>query len=354
LSGFEDADIAEDLAGAVRAAASRGEALEIIGGGTKRFYGRAPVGSPLRVAEHHGIVDYEPSELVLTARAGTPIEQIEALLAQRGQMLGFEPLLLGPSSTLGGVVASGLAGARRPFAGAVRDFILGVKLLDGQGRVHRIGGTVFKNVAGFDAFRLMAGAMGCLGVILEVSLRLAPRPEVEATLSLEADWKAARSQLTALLRRPTPLTGAMHDGRRLILRLSGARGAVQEACAAIGGEAQDGAVWERARRMELEPLRAPRLWRLRLPRARDVDLPAGEVLRDWAGGQVWLAGEAPAVEVRAAAAAVGGHAALFRGAHEGEAVFEPLPAPLMALHRRLKAAFDPAGVFNPGRMYEGL
>ncbi|HEY2051270.1 MAG TPA: glycolate oxidase subunit GlcE [Caulobacteraceae bacterium] len=348
------ADLTEVFAETVRAASEDGRALEIIGGGTKRFYGRSVAGEPLHVAGHCGVIDYEPSELVITARGGTPLAEIEARLAQHGQMLAFEPLDFGPASTLGGVIAAGLAGPRRPFAGAVRDSILGVTVLDGRGRPNRLGGTVFKNVAGFDGFRLQAGALGCLGVLLDISLRVAPRPASEVTVALEESWPTAAGRLAALLRRPTPLSGAMHDGYRLWLRLSGPAGAVEKAATGLGGERSEGEVWSRLRRFELPVLEAPRLWRLSIPRAALLrDLP-GEVLRDWAGAQVWLASDAPAEHVRGLAHEAGGHAALVRGAQAGEPVFESLPEPLLALHQRVKAAFDPAGVFNPGRMYESL
>lgn len=348
------ADLTAALGETVRAASDAGCPIEIVGGGTKRFFGRAPTGDPLHVAGHSGVIDYEPSELVITARSGTPLAEIEARLAQHGQMLAFEPLALGPASTLGGVIAAGLAGPRRPFAGAVRDSILGVTVLDGRGRPNRLGGTVFKNVAGFDAFRLQAGAMGCLGVLLDVSLRVAPRPASEVTVALDEPWPAAAARLSALMRRATPLSGAMHDGRRLWLRLSGPAGAVETAMRAVGGERAEPEVWTRLRRLELPVVDAARLWRLSIPRTAVLpDLP-GEAVRDWAGAQVWLATDAPAERVRALAREAKGHAMLFRGAQPGEDVFEPLPDPLLALHRRVKAAFDPAGVFNPGRMYDTL
>lgn len=348
------ADLTAALADTVRAASAARRPIEIIGGGTKRFYGRSAPGEPLNLAGHAGIIDYEPSELVITARAGTRLAEIEARLAQHGQMLAFEPLDFGPTSTLGGVVAAGLSGPRRPFAGAVRNSILGVTVLDGEGRANRLGGTVFKNVAGFDAFRLQAGALGALGVLLDVSLRVSPKPACEVTLALDKSWPAAATRLGALMRRPTPLSGAAHDGTTLWLRLSGAPAAVDLAAKTIGGQASDVPIWERLRRLDLSVLATPRLWRLSVPRTCQLhDLP-GEAVRDWAGGQVWLASDAPTVEIRAIARQAGGHAVLFRGAEADEDVFEPLTGPLLALHRRIKTAFDPAGVFNPGRMYEGL
>jgi glycolate oxidase FAD binding subunit len=350
----DDADQGDALADAVRAAAGSGRALRIIGGDTKAFYGRAVGGEPLRVGGHRGVIDYEPSELVITARAGTPIVEIEGLLGQNGQRLAFEPPILGPASTLGGVVAAGFAGPRRPFAGAVRDSVLGVRVLDGQGRALRLGGTVFKNVAGFDGFRLMAGAFGGLGVLLDVSVRVAPIPAAEVSRSLELPWPAAQAMITALMRRPLPLSGAAHDGRRLHLRLSGPQTAVAGTAAAIGGEATPARFWENLRHRRLELLTRSRLWRLSVARTAQIaDLP-GEALRDWAGAEIWLASDAGPPRIRQIAQNAGGHATLYRGAAPGEDVFTPLGPGLLALHRRLKAAFDPRGVFNPGRLYEGL
>ncbi len=348
------ADRSDALAERVREASSRREPLSIIGGGTKTFYGRRAGGTPLPLSGHAGVIDYEPSELVITARAGTPVVEIETLLAQRNQMLAFEPPIFGASSTIGGVVAAGLSGPRRPFAGAVRDFVLGVTVLDGRGRRLRLGGTVFKNVAGFDGFRLMAGALGCLGVLLDVSLRVVPRPFVEQSLRLEYDWPSAKLQITRLLRQPLPISGAFHDGAGLVLRLSGPETAVAQAAREIGGEAADLALFDDIRHMRAGILTAARLWRLSVPRGAHLDGIAGDWLMDWAGAQRWLVTHETGDRVRAAATAAGGHATLFRGGEAEETIFMPLAAPLFAVHQRLKAAFDPAGVFNPGRMYEGL
>lgn len=350
----DDADRAGTLAEQVRAAAADRAPLRIAGGDTKAFLGRPVRGEALVVAGHRGILSYEPTELVLTARAGTPLVEIDQALAAHGQMLGFEPPLLGEASTLGGAVAAGLSGARRPFAGAVRDFVLGVRILDGRGRDLCFGGTVFKNVAGFDLFRLMAGAHGALGVILEVSLRLLPAPAAETTRILDLGWPQAQARLADLLRRPLPISGAVHADGRLHLRLSGGAAAVGAAASEIGGAEGDPDFWRDLRTMRLPVLTAPRLWRLSVPAAARLDGLDGEWLRDWAGSQRWLVTKAPAEAVRAAARAAGGHVILFRGAAAGEAVFQPLAPPLLALHRRLKAALDPAGILNPGRLYAEL
>jgi glycolate oxidase FAD binding subunit len=345
---------AERLAEQVRAASAARTPLRIVGGDTKAFLGRPVAGELLDVSGHRGVVDYEPSELVITARAGTPILEIEALLAQRGQRLAFEPPVLGPASTLGGVVAAGFAGPWRPFAGAVRDSVLGVTVLNGKGEALRLGGTVFKNVAGFDGFRLMAGALGCLGVLLDVSLRVAPIPAAEISRSFDLTWPDAQARLTSLMRRPLPLSGAAHDGEHLHLRFSGPVGAVEEAAAELGGEPTPAHFWEDLRHRRTGVLAAPRLWRLSVPRTAQLAGLPGAAMRDWAGAEIWLASSAPVGRLRRLAADAGGHATLYRGAAPGEEVFTPLPGPLLALHQRLKAAFDPAGVFNPGRMYEDL
>ncbi|HEX7760979.1 MAG TPA: glycolate oxidase subunit GlcE, partial [Caulobacteraceae bacterium] len=227
--GAKDMDQTDALAEQVARAAAEQRPLRIVGGDSKFFYGRAVEGETLSLAGHAGVIDYKPSELVITARAGTLLSEIEALLDANHQMLAFEPPSMGPASTIGGVVAAGLSGPRRPFTGAVRDFVLGVTILDGRGRRLRFGGTVFKNVAGFDAFRLMAGALGCLGVILNVSLRVTPKPRAEAAHSYEMGWSEARGRIAALMRRPLPLSGAAHHQGRLHLRLSGPEAAVAAA-----------------------------------------------------------------------------------------------------------------------------
>ena len=346
---------ADELAGQVRQAAAERRALRIVGGDTKAFLGRAVAGEALSTATHRGIVAYDPSELVVTARAGTPLAEIEARLAECGQRLAFEPPALGPQSTIGGVVAAGLSGPRRPFAGAVRDSVLGAVILDGRGRVLRFGGQVFKNVAGFDAFRLMAGALGSLGVILEVSLKAAPAPRREAAVALEMGSEPARAWLTRLMRRALPLSGAFHDGARLHLRLSGGSAGVEALAREIGGEAEPLAFWDEVRDLRHAALVADRpLWRLALPQTAPIP-PVGELLAwDWAGAQLWIASEAAPWTIWRAAADAGGHATWFRGAPADAEVFQPLAPALMALHRRLKRALDPAGILNPGRLYREL
>jgi glycolate oxidase FAD binding subunit len=348
-------DIADQLAETIRDAAARKRALCVRGGGTKDFYGNVLHGEPLSVSAYRGIVEYEPTELVITARAGTPLEEIEQVMRERGQMLGFEPPRFGATATLGGCVAAGLSGPRRPHAGAVRDLVLGVRMLDGRGADLRFGGKVMKNVAGYDVSRLMAGSLGTLGVLLEVSLKALPLPVAEVTLAREHSQAEAIALMHEWAGRPLPISATCHVGSRLYVRLSGAAAAVRAARSAIGGEeATDGAAfWESVREQRHAFFGGPApLWRLSLKSTTPpLNLP-GQQLIEWGGALRWLKSGANAQTVRDAAAFGGGHATLFRAADKSAGAFHPLSPALARIHRRLKEAFDPAGILNPGRLYD--
>ncbi|MFN3883750.1 MAG: glycolate oxidase subunit GlcE [Rhodocyclaceae bacterium] len=328
------------------------------GGGSKDWYGNAPQGEVLDLRGHAGIIAYEPSELVITARCGTPLAEIESALAEKGQCLPFEPPRFAAESTIGGVVAAGLSGPRRASAGALRDYLLGVKLLDGRGRELVFGGQVMKNVAGYDVARLMAGSLGTLGLLLEVSLKVMPLPTACVTLRFETTQAEALERLGRWAGQPLPIAASCwHDGI-LTLRLAGARAAVEAAKLKLGaGETAPESFWDALRDQRLPFFASEMLWRLSLPpTAPPLELP-GEQLIEWRGGLRWLKSDAPAETVRAAAAAAGGHATLWRGPSELKhrvGAFAPLSEPLMRLHKNLKAAFDPQGLFNPGRLYPEL
>jgi glycolate oxidase FAD binding subunit len=343
----------ERLQEQVRAATASRSPLAIRAGGSKDFYGNETRGELLDPRGYAGIVAHEPTELVITARCGTPLAELEAALDAAGQMLPFEPPHFGPAATVGGCVAAGLAGPRRSSAGGVRDYVLGAKLLTGTGEVLSFGGTVMKNVAGYDVARLAAGSLGVLGVITEVSLKVLPKPVAEATLRLELDERAALTKMNEWAGRPLPVSATAWRDGVLHVRLSGARAAVAEAQQTIGGQLVDGSALWLSLREQTDAFfagEAP-LWRLALPStAESIDLPGAQLI-EWGGAQRWLRSDAPAGGIRACAAARGGHATLFRGGARRD-VFTPLPAPLAAIHGRLKAEFDPAGIFNPGRMYD--
>ncbi|HLA74749.1 MAG TPA: glycolate oxidase subunit GlcE [Gammaproteobacteria bacterium] len=349
-------DISAQLQTAVREALAARTPLQIEGGGSKRFYGRSPHGTVISTAQHSGVINYEPTELVITARAGTPLNTIENLLAEQGQMLPFEPPHFGPGATLGGAIACGLSGPRRPYAGAVRDFVLGVKILTGQGDILTFGGQVMKNVAGFDASRLMAGALGTLGIILEASLKVLPRPAHEQTLTFECTSAEAIRNMNRWAALPLPISGAAYDGVHVYLRLSGGAAGVRQACAELGGTVHADAhhFWHQLREQQLPFFQGGgSLWRLSLPPATPPLALPGQWFIDWGGAQRWLRNPLPAEVIRATAARLGGHTMLFKrdetdAPHE---IFQPLPPPLASIHRRLKAAFDPHGILNPGRLY---
>lgn len=343
----------------IQAAQASGTPLVIQGGGSKTFYGSADEGEVLATRTLTGVVDYQPKELVLTARAGTPLAEIEALLAAQGQMLAFEPPHFAGNATLGGSIAAGLSGPRRPYAGAARDFVLGVRIIDGSGQPLRFGGQVIKNVAGYDVSRLMVGALGTLGLITEVSLKVLPRPAAETTLQFELDEADAITKMNQWAGQPLPLSATSWHAGLLTLRLSGAASAVQAAQARLGGETMKDAVafWQRLRD-QTTPFfdkRAPAsnqgLWRLSVkPTAPPLNLGDAQWI-EWGGAVRWLISDAAADALRGAAKAAGGHATLFRGATPVDGAFTPLSPSLTVLHRNLKQRFDPGGILNRGRLY---
>ena len=347
----------QSLAERIRAAATQRRALRIRGGGSKDFYGAALQGELLETTHLTGIVDCEPTELVITARAGTALAAIEQRLSEHDQMLAFEPPHFGERATIGGAVASGLSGPRRPYCGALRDFVLGVQIIDGRGDLLRFGGRVIKNVAGFDVARLMAGSLGTLGLLTEVTLKTVPRPKAQCTLQFELDQPLALERMSQWAARPLPISATAWHGGRLLVRLSGAQAAVRAARQELGGELMQGAgeYWEALREQRLEFFSAGQpLWRISLP-AHAPPLTSGDSLLEWGGALRWLRGPVEVDAVRALASRLGGHATLFRACTKpAQSPFQPLSPSMLALHRRLKAVFDPHGLFNPGRLYPTL
>ncbi len=375
----------------IRAAHANHSPLILQGGGSKAFYGNADEGEVLSTRRLTGVVDYQPKELVLTARAGTPLAEIEALLAGQNQMLAFEPPHFGsfplpnplplagegandalrapkPShATLGGSIAAGLSGPRRPYAGAARDFVLGVRIIDGTGQPLRFGGQVIKNVAGYDVSRLMVGALGTLGLITEVSLKVLPAPAAETTLQFELNEAAAIERMNQWAGQPLPLSATSWHAGLLTVRLSGAASAVHAAQARLGGDVlkDAAAFWLRLRDQATPFFDRRPLWRLAVkPTTPPLNLGDAQWI-EWGGAVRWLARDLPVKTLREAAKAAGGHATLFRGDPLPRAgtgangmpntisggAFAPLAPALASLHRALKQRFDPRGILNHGRMY---
>ena len=361
-------DLVASIAEQVRTTAATGTKLRIRGGGSKDFYGEALEGDILDTRALSGVISYEPSELVVTAFAGTPLAELEALLLAQGQCLPFEPPHFNPGATVGGMVAAGLSGPARASVGAVRDFVLGLKLINGKGEHLTFGGQVMKNVAGYDVSRLMVGAMGTLGLLTEVSLKVLPIAPLEATLKFDMSQTEALNKLNTWGGQPLPLNAScwLEEGGKgtLYLRLRGAVAAVESACAKLGGErlnqAQATADWQLCRDQQLPWFKqqsdAQDLWRLSVPQTTPVlGLPDAPLI-EWHGGQRWVhADAAQGAQLREAATAAGGHATLFiaaRAYKQGSiARFDTLKPPLDRIHSELKREFDPNGVFNPHRMH---
>lgn len=329
--------------------------LQIIGGNSKAFYGRNITGVPLKLSDYQGVIHYEPSELVLTARCGTRLADIENLLAEHGQMLAFEPPHFGDTATLGGTIATGLSGSRRAYTAAVRDVVLGVRLINGHGEILKFGGEVMKNVAGFDVSRLQVGALGTLGVLLDISLKVLPRPEAEITLGFTMDETQALTTMTQWGRSNLPLSAMCFDGETLRIRLLGADAALITVRKRLGGEVltavEADAFWWSIREQQHAFFHSDLpLWRLSMACATPQPKLSGTWLMDWGGALRWLKTEENAERIFSTMRELSAHACRFRSPTGCE--FQPLPDGLVKLHRNIKQAFDPHGIFNQGRMYE--
>ena len=350
---MRDQDITNQLQQQVQQAIAEKQPLQICGSGSKAFYGRHTEGDVLDVSAHQGIINYQPKELVVTARSGTRLADLNAVLAEKGQMLAFEPPAFGEDATIGGTIACGFSGPRRAAAGSARDFVLGSRIINGKGEQLRFGGEVMKNVAGYDVSRLMVGAMGTLGVLMDISMKTIPLPFEEITLKRECTYQQAIERMNELSGIDLPVSATFFDGLTLYVRLSGATPAVEAGEKRIGGErAGDNAIWQNIREHQHGFFSQEKaLWRLSVPSdASYFELPGKQCI-EWGGALRWLVSDASASEVRNAAERAGGSAILFRGGDRQGEVFHPLADGLKTLHKNLKQSFDPEGIFNPGIMY---
>jgi glycolate oxidase FAD binding subunit len=348
-----DQDCSQSLQTAVMDAARNAQPLQLVGQGSKGFYGREPAGAPLSLADHRGIISYEPTELVITARGGTPLQEIEDRLLEQGQMLPFEPPHFDGKGSIGGAIAAGLSGPRRPWGGAPRDLLLGVKLLDGRGQILNFGGQVMKNVAGYDLSRLMAGAMGTLGILLEVSIKVLPKPPQEHTLTFSAKQETAWPLLHKMLIEGIPVTATYNLGEHHRVRIACSTQRLQHIQTSYGLDINEHQTdfWLDLRDQNHDFFKQQDpLWRLVLPPASDLDI-ADPMLYEWSGGLRWLATQRPAREVRSLVKNKAGHAILFRNGDRSGEIFHPLHPRIADIQKKLKHVFDPAGIFNPGRHY---
>lgn len=349
-----DIDDSGALLDQVNQALQNATPLRIQGANSKAFLGRIAAGEVLDTRSHRGIVSYDPTELVITARCGTPLAELADVLDAAQQMLPCEPPSFGDGATVGGMIASGLSGPRRPWSGSVRDFVLGTRVITGHGKHLRFGGEVMKNVAGYDLSRLMAGSYGSLGVITEVSLKVLPKPRQALSISLEMDSDRALLRLAEWGQQPLPISAACHDGQRLHLRLEGGEGSVAAAHDRLGGEVLEASYWADLNEHRLTFFDEDQpLWRLSVPHNTPrLSLP-GLQMTDWGGAQRWLKSDAEAAFIRSIVAEVGGHVTCYSHGLI-DSPFHPLPAALMRYHRNLKDQLDPRGIFNPGRLYAEL
>lgn len=350
-------DKTESFQVTVQQAIDANQKLVIAGANTKSFYGNNVAGETLSLQGHHGIIDYDPAELVITARTGTPLKEIEQTLAENNQMLAFEPPNFDEDSTIGGTIACGFSGARRPYSGAARDFMLGCKLINGNAEVLSFGGQVMKNVAGYDVSRLMTGALGTLGVLLEVSLKVLPIPEKEITLRKESAVDKAIAEMNQRAGQAVPLSAAVYYDNHLYIRLSGTQPAVDNAAKTLGGEtlSDNTSFWSSINNHQHRFFKPGRtLWRISVAATTPMLGIEDEMLLDWGGAQRWVYSRANAMSLREKVSQLGGHATCFRNAPDDTEIFHPLPNILKQLHLNLKNAFDPRGIFNHGKMYKNI
>jgi len=352
-------NLENELQAQIEAMSATGSPVKIVGGNTKSFYGREVDAMDIHVGAHSGIIDYDPAELVITLRAGCKLKEVESLLAEKGQMFGFEPPYFGDDATIGGIVASGLTGPRRAFSGAIRDFILGVKLLNGRGEIVNFGGRVIKNVAGFDVSRLMVGALGTLGVLLEVSIRVIPKFEAEATLVFEhTDVQTHIDWINQQRRLPYPISASVWYQGLTKIRLSGSQLGLDSACEDLGGDYQvdNDEVWSELKEQSHSFFGGVKtIARVSVPSIEHDFLMAETQLIEWGGAQRWV--ESPQDDLEPLRQQVESHrgtVCAYRGYDNHADIFHRPTDAILALHINLKSSFDPAGIFNPGRIYAGL
>lgn len=346
-------NMAQDLCEQVSQAHDKASPLKISAGNSKSFYGRKIEGTELSLKDHSGIIDYHSSELVITARSGTKLSDIENALAENNQMFAFEPPCHNHNSTLGGIVACGVSGPRRGFTCAARDAVLGTSIINGKGELLKFGGQVMKNVAGYDTSRLMVGAQGTLGVLLDISVKVLPKPESETTLSFEISFADAQQNIRQWILQGHPISASCYHNNQLMIRLSSTENSVTQAQQTLGGEHSDIEIWNQLRDQTHEFFKQHKnIWRISVPPATPMFAEKKPQLTEWNGALRWIANNE---DMFAQAKAFGGHATRYTlNSEQADQVFQPLAKPLLTLQTKLKASFDPKNILNPGRLYPEL
>ncbi len=347
-------DLTQQLIEQVNSAIADQQPLSIVGNNTKAFLraNQNNILPKLSLTGHRGITSYKPVELVMSARAGTPLTEIEAALAEHGQMLPCESPLFAtnghPGATIGGTLAANISGPARPWCGSIRDLTLGIKLINGKGEHLTFGGQVMKNVAGYDVSRLQAGAMGSLGVITEISFKVLPKPAATQTLALDIDANNAIQIMNKLAAQAKPITAACWIDGHLYLRLAGATSSVESTLQQWPGNPLEDAahLWHNIREMQLAHYQRTPLWRFSIASHAKHFLPDEAWIIDWAGAQRWLGGDFSISELEAYADAAGGSVSLFRGESSSLRTKQKPASAIELLQKRIKHAFDPHGIFN--------
>ena len=346
-----------DLLEQVRDATAEERALNVCGGNSKQHLGREPTGDPFDMSTYSGVVDYQPSELVITVRAGTTISDLQNALAEENQVLASEPPEFGGKATVGGTLACNLSGPSRPWQGSIRDHVLGVRIINGKAEHLRFGGQVMKNVAGYDVSRLMAGAMGTLGILTEVTLKVMPKPAATMTVCRPLDASGALRAMNDLSRAPLPINGASWCDGNLYVRLAGPASVIAAAARQIDGSpvSDDLGFWAGLREMSLPFFAGTEdAWCIALRATHDHFMPEADWLFDWRGSRRWLAADCDHDTLGRLVADAGGEVWRMRGGGNAGEVFPARSEAYRNMLVRLKQALDPAGIFNPGRLYSWM
>ena len=351
---MSDSDYIQSLCASIQQASSVQQALQLTAGGSKNFYGNQLTAASLDVSSHTGIVDYEPTELFISARNGTLLCDLEATLDANNQMFPFEPPGFTQQATLGGTVACGLSGPRRPYASAMRDCVLGTNIVNGKGEYLEFGGNVMKNVAGYDVSRLMCGAFGTLGVLTQVSLKVIPKPQTNITVALELSQSEALKTMSAWMQTLFPISATYFNRDVLFVRIEGLEKTTKSVLQKIGGEILPSSqtFWKELKDHQTEFFQTERpLWRVIIPNNTPPLSISGESCLEWNGGLRWIKSDEDAQQIISQCHVANGHATLFKAITKPTDCLASIQPKLQKLHLNLKSAFDPQHILNPGRMY---